>query len=88
MGALIKGPTKPDGTWNLIASFPSAKGRKDGQIAVSEDNGQSLEIRKIIPGAFAYSALAIAPDGNHLLCLFESNGYQNQTLLTIPFSDL
>lgn len=83
MGSVI---SSPDG--NLYASFPSNKGRKDGQIAISADNGQTWQIKKIIPGAFAYSAIQIAPDGKHLLCLYEGGDYKNETLLTIPLRDL
>jgi len=88
MGSVIKGPAKADGSWDLYASFPSDKGRKDGQIAVSEDNGKTWQIRKIIPGAYAYSAIQVSPDGKHLLCLYEAAGYKNETLLMIPLSEL
>ena len=88
MGSVIKGPTKTDGSWDLYASFPSDAGRKDGNIAVSEDNGRTWHIRKTIPGAFAYSAIQIAPGGKHLLCLYEADGYKNETLLTIPLDEL
>ena len=88
MGSVIKGPVKKDGTWDLWASFPSDAGRKDGQIAVSRDNGRSWEIVEVIPGPFAYSALQISPDQQNLLCLYESNGYRSETLLTIPLRDL
>lgn len=88
MGSLIKGPAHEDGTWNLWASFPSNEGRKNGQIAVSKDNGQTWNIVKIIPGYFAYSTLQVAPDQKSLLCLYESDNYRTQTLLTIPFDKL
>lgn len=88
MGSVIKGPVREDGTWDLWASFPSNAGRKDGQIAVSKDNGQSWHIVKVIPGPFAYSALQVSPDQKNLLCLYESNGYRTETLLTIPFEQL
>ncbi len=88
MGSVIKGPTEEDGTWDLWASFPSSAGRKDGQIAISEDNGQSWRIVKVIPGPFAYSTLQVSPDQKSLLCLYESDGYKSETLLTIPFEEL
>lgn len=88
MGSVIKGPSKEDGTWDLWASFPSNAGRKDGQIAVSEDNGKTWRIVKVIPGPFAYSALQVSPDRKSLLCLYESNGYRKESLITIPLTEL
>jgi len=88
MGALIKGPVQSDGTWDLWASFPSNAGRKDGQIAVSRDNGQNWQIVKVIPGPFAYSVLQVSPDNSSLLCFYESNKCQSETLLTLPFETL
>ena len=88
MGSVIKGPEKEDGTWDLWASFPSSAGRQDGQIAVSKDNGQSWQIMKIIHGPFAYSALQVSPDQSSLLCLYESDGYKSETLITIPFNEV
>lgn len=74
--------------WDLWASFPSAQGRKNGQIAVSKDFGESFEIRKIITGDFGYSATQVSPDGKSLLCFFENGGYKVIRFLKIPFSDL
>ena len=88
MGSVIKGPVKKDGTWDLWASFPSSAGRKDGQIAVSKDNGKTWQIVKVIHGPFAYSALQISPDKSSLLCLYESDRYRSETLLTIPFDEV
>ena len=88
MGALIRGPMKTDGTWDLWTSFPSNQGRKDGQIAISKDHGETWSVAKVIPGSFAYSALQVAPDNSKLLCLYESDDYRTQTLLSIPFQEL
>ena len=88
MGSVIRGPVKEDGTWDLWASFPSNAGRKDGQIVVSKDNGKTWRIVKVIHGPFAYSALQVSPDQSSLLCLYESDGYRTQTLITIPIHDI
>ena len=88
MGSVVKGPEKEDGTWDLWASFPSSAGRKDGQIAVSKNNGQSWRIVRVIPGPFAYSALQVSPDQKSLLCLCETDGYRTETLITIPLKEL
>ena len=88
MGSVIRGPKKKDGSWVLYATFPSNKGRKNGQIAVSQDNGKTWQVKKIVKGAFAYSATAISGDGKHLLCLYETNGYKSQILIAVPLSEL
>lgn len=88
MGSVIKGPIIADDSWDLYASFPSDKGRKDGQIAVSKDYGATWQIRKVVEGPFAYSALQMSPDGKMLLCLYESHGYKDMTLLSIPIETL
>ena len=88
MGAVIKGPVRADGTWDLWASFPSSAGRRDGQIAVSSDNGRTWRIVKVIHGPFAYSALQVSPDRLNLLCFYESAGYRSETLIRIPFNRL
>lgn len=88
MGALIKGPVRADGTWDLWASFPSNRGRRDGQMVVSKDHGKTWRVVKVVPGSFAYSALGISPDQQNLLCLYESDNYRTQTLLRIPFAEL
>ncbi|MGB1260460.1 MAG: sialidase family protein [Akkermansiaceae bacterium] len=88
MGSLIKGPVKKDGTWSLYASFPSNEGRKNGQIAVSTDHGKTFQIKKIIQGSFAYSATQISPDGKSLLCFYETKGYKEERLISIPLTEL
>lgn len=88
MGSLISGPTKADGSWDLYASFPSAQGRKNGQIALSSDNGKTFNIKKIISGPFAYSATQVSADGKSLQCIYEADGYKSLRFLSIPFSEL
>ena len=87
MGSIVKGPKRGEG-WDLYASFPSAKGRKDGQIAISKDFGKSFEIQKIVKGDFAYSATQVSPDGKSLLCFYETDGYKTIRLLEIPFEEI
>jgi sialidase-1 len=88
MGSLIKGPKKKDGTWDLYASFPSSEGRKNGQIAVSTDFGQSFQIKKIITGPYAYSATQISADGLNLELLYEAENYKTLRFLSIPLTEL
>jgi len=89
MGGLVRGPKKPDGSWDLYASFPSNKGRKDGQIAISTDHGKTWQIKKIVKREyFGYSDLAISGDGKTLLCLYETNKCRSVNLLAIPLSEL
>ena len=87
MGSIVKGPKRGEG-WDLYASFPSAKGRKDGQIAILKDFGKSFEIQKIVKGDFAYSATQVSPDGKSLLCFYETDGYKTIRLLEIPFEEI
>lgn len=87
MGSIVKGPKRGNG-WDLWASFPSPKGRKNGQIAVSKDFGKSFEIRKIVTGDFGYSTTQVSPDGESLLCFYETDGYKVIRFLEIPFADL
>ena len=84
MGAVISEPA----SGHLIASFPCDKGRRDGQIAVSRDHGNTWSIPKIIPGGFAYSALQTAPGGKDLLLFHETAGYKTITLKRIPLAEL
>lgn len=88
MGALIKGPPKQNGSWDLWASFPSNTGRENGQIVVSRDDGQTWEVVTIIPGLFSYSALQVSPDQSSLLCLYESDDCLSETLVRLPFQKL
>ena len=87
MGSIISGPIKADGSWDLYASFPSPKGRKNGQLAISTDNGQTFQIKKIVTGNFAYSATQISPDSKSIYCLYETTGYKEQRFLSIPLSE-
>jgi len=85
--SIISGPSKADGSWDLYASFPSAKGRTNGQLAISIDNGHTFQIKKIVTANFAYSATQISPDGNSLYCLYETTGNKEQRFLTIPLTE-
>ncbi|MDB4289288.1 glycoside hydrolase [bacterium] len=87
MGSVVRGP-KRGGGWDLYASFPSNRGRKDGQIAISRDFGKSFEIRKIVKGDFGYSTTQVSPDGKSLLCFYETDGYKVIRFIAIPFNEL
>jgi len=88
MGSLISGPVKTDGSWDLYASFPSAKTRANGQIAISTDHGKTFQIKKIITGHFGYSVTQISTDGKNLLCLYETKSVRELRLLSIPLTEL
>ncbi len=88
MGSIVKGPKKKNGSWDLYASFPSKDGRKNGQIAVSNDNGKSFSIKKIIKGSFAYSATQISANGKNLELLYEADKYKTLRFLVIPLIHL
>ena len=88
MGSVIRGPKKPNGSWDLYASFPSNTGRKNGQIAISTDLGKTFQIKKIVTGYFGYSTTQISPDGKNLFCLYETDNVKKLRFLTIPLSEL
>lgn len=88
MGSIIKGHIKKDGSWDLYASFPSNEGRKDGQIAVSADNGKSFHIKKLVTGSFAYSASQISADGKNFELIYETDKYKTLRFLSIPLVEL
>ena len=88
MGSLIRGPVDANGQWDLIATFPSNAGRKDGQIAVSRDNGRTFTVEKIVVGGFGYSASQMSPDSKNLLLLFETGKPMSLRFLSIPIADL
>jgi len=69
----------------LVHSLPnSERGRKDGAILVSRDEGESWErVHTITPGGFAYSSLTQLADGT-VACLYEANGYKTIRLARIP----
>ncbi len=88
MGSVIRGPKKADGSWDLYAAFPSNKGRKNGQICISTDHGKTWQVKKVIKGMFAYSAIQLSPDQKSLICIYETNGYKDTDFISIPLSEL
>jgi sialidase-1 len=88
MGSIVKGPVKENGTWDLWASFPSDVGRKNGQIAVSKDNGKTWRIAKVMSDPFAYSALQVSPDQKSLLCLYETNHYRDINFVALNITEV
>ena len=88
MGSLIKGPENKYGSWDLYATFPSNEARKDGQIAISNNNGKSFQIKKIVKGSFAYSASQISADGKSLELIYETDRYRTIRFLSIPLKEL
>ncbi|HNY28833.1 MAG TPA: sialidase family protein [Candidatus Sumerlaeota bacterium] len=86
MGSLLRLPKT--GLWfsdtppALLCSLPGAGGRRNGTLHVSRDDGQTWTTKKTLyPGGFAYSCLALLPDGR-VGCLFEPENYRNISLLT------
>lgn len=69
----------------LLHSNPdSEKGRKNGTIRVSYDEGKTWPVSKVLdPGYYGYSALAVLPDGT-ILCMYESTGTKHMVLARFP----
>jgi sialidase-1 len=63
----------------LFSNPASNKGRKNGTIKLSYDEGKTWPIaRTLYPGGYAYSCLTTLPDGT-IACLSEHDGYKNIT---------
>ena len=61
----------------LVHSLPYGKGRSNGVILLSRDDGKTwAEKRRLVPGAIAYSCLARLKDGT-IGCLYEADGYRS-----------
>ena len=64
------------GESKLLFSNPQGKGRKDGIIQVSNDDGTNWKKQYELPkGDFAYSSMAVLPNGN-VVILYETDGYK------------
>ncbi len=83
MASLIAYPVNEDAVW-LLASLPnSTEGRENGALFVSRDNGATWSFGKTIyPDGFAYSSLAVLPDGR-VGCLFERGPYEYLSYRTL-----
>ncbi len=75
MASLISIPVDND-RW-LLASLPnSEEGRENGALFISRDGGEHWTRQQTIyPNGFAYSSLALLPDGR-IGCLFERGPYE------------
>jgi sialidase-1 len=73
----------------LLHSIPfSKKGRENGAVLVSYDDGTTWPVSSVIePGAFAYSCLAVLKDGS-VGCLYEGGGYRDIRFARFPLSSL
>ncbi len=60
----------------LFSNPASEKGRVNGTVRLSYDEGQTWPVaRTIVPGSFAYSCLAVLPDMT-IGCLYETDTYK------------
>jgi len=76
-GSIItaKDPQQPGRTY-VLCSRPVGKGRRRGVVSASIDGGKTWPISKVaVPGPFAYSSLAVLPDG-HIGLFYETNDYE------------
>lgn len=67
-----------------VVSLPNTeKSRENGTLMISHDQGETWPDKHVIyPGGFAYSHLALLPNGD-IGCLFERDGYQHITFTRI-----
>ncbi|HEX8914526.1 MAG TPA: sialidase family protein [Humisphaera sp.] len=78
------GTTRPAGNGGngtiLFVNPAVTQGRSRGTVRLSEDDGATWTAsRELVPGAFAYSCLAVLPDAS-VACLYETDGYQRIAL--------
>lgn len=73
----------------LFLSAPhSEDSRENGTIFVSSDGGETWpHTYCVYPGSFAYSCLAVLPDGK-IGCLFERDRYMRTTFVAVPVDEI
>lgn len=65
----------------LFVNPATPRGRDKGTARLSTDDGATWShAREVVPRDFAYSCLAVAPDGS-ILCLYETDGYSRIALV-------
>jgi len=84
MGSIVRCATAKRGEYRLVVSLPnSTTGRRNGAAFMSDDGGRTWPIKRTIyPRGFAYSCLAVLPDGR-LACLFERDGYAHISFVVL-----
>ena len=81
-GSLIaaRHPKGAGGT-GLLSSMPAGPRRTHGTVYASLDGGKTWPIRRcLVPGAFAYSSLAVLPDG-HIGLFYEARNHRDIKLV-------
>ena len=88
MSSLISYPAKEGGTWLLVSLPHSEAGRENGTLLLSRDAGNTWQPQHTIyPGGFAYSSLAVLPNGR-VACFFELGPYKHLSFTTLPIPEL
>jgi sialidase-1 len=65
----------------LFVNPAVSRGRTHGTVRLSDDDGATWPIsRELVPGDFAYSCLAVTPDGS-IFCLYEAEKYRKIELI-------
>ena len=65
----------------LLSSMPAGPRRTHGTVYASLDGGKTWPIRRcLVPGAFAYSSLAVLPDG-HIGLFYEARNHRDIKLV-------
>ena len=77
----------PGGNGCLLFANPAVtKGRTHGTVRLSADDGATWPVsRLLVPGDFAYSCLAVLPDGS-ADCLYETDNYGQIALVHFTLS--
>ena len=70
----------------ILYSGPDSLKRENGTIHISYDEGLTWPVKKVLfPGSFAYSVLAVLPDGT-IGCLFETDDTDRMVFARFPLA--
>ena len=72
----------------LLHSLPHGKGRSNGQLFASRDEGKTWKpVAAIQPKGFAYSCLVVMKNGD-VGCLYEGAGYKEIRYAVVPAEEV
>ncbi|QEL17956.1 sialidase family protein [Limnoglobus roseus] len=84
MASIVRYTDPADGKSRLLYSGPQSTKRENGTVCLSDDEGKTWSVKRVLcPGPFAYSCLAVLPDGN-IGCLYEAEGTSKVVFARFP----
>jgi sialidase-1 len=87
MGSVVRYSDPADGQPSrLLYSGPDSPKRENGTVYLSTDEGATWPTRRVLcPGPFAYSCLAVLPDGT-IGCLYEADDTRKVVFARFPLA--